>query len=116
MNKPNYELRVTSPSGDFSMPETADVRTPAGLSVGTIQKISAHKNEPLWMRNVRLNALKLFSAMPLPKWATGIDGLDQIDFDQINYFVSPTDKPETSWEALPKEIKTTFDRLGIPEA
>ncbi len=100
----------------FSMPETASVRTPSGLSESTVQKISAHKNEPLWMANLRLSALKIFSSMPLPKWASGIDGLDQIDFNKINYFVSPTDKPETSWEALPKEIKTTFDRLGIPEA
>lgn len=68
------------------------------------------------MANFRLAALKIFTAMPLPKWAAEIPGLDEIDYDRINYFVSPTDKPAISWDALPTEIKTTFDRLGIPEA
>ena len=116
MQRPNYQLPITNYPPGFSMPETAGAKFPQGLSEAVVGKISDHKNEPQWMRAMRLQALSQFTAMPLPKWSTTVDGLDRIDFDTIHYFVTPDQKPQSSWDDLPSEIKTTFDRLGIPEA
>src|ERR671939_611435 len=75
--------------------------------------ISDHKNEPDWMRKFRLKSLEYFQARPLPKWG---GDLSQIDFDNIYYYIKPTEKQAQSWEDLPPDIKNTWDRLGIPEA
>ena len=65
------------------------------------------------MRDFRLKALDHFLARPVPQW--GAD-LNQIDFDNIHYFVRASERPETSWDDVPDDIKNTFDKLGIPEA
>lgn len=84
-----------------------------GLNEDVVRDISAKKNEPAWMLDLRLKGLKLFGRKPLPTW--GAD-LTTIDFDNIKYFVRSTEKQATSWEELPEDIKNTYDRLGIPEA
>lgn len=84
-----------------------------GLSEAVVRDISARKNEPEWMLNLRLKALKLFEKKPMPLWG---GNLDEIDFDQIKYYVSSTDGQAQSWEDLPEDIKNTYDKLGIPEA
>jgi len=84
-----------------------------GLSADVVAGISALKGEPDWMLQRRLAALKVFEAKPLPTW--GAD-LSDIDFEAIKYYVRPTDRPATSWEDLPADIKNTYDRLGLPEA
>jgi Fe-S cluster assembly protein SufB len=75
--------------------------------------ISEHKNEPAWMRQRRLKALEYFRARPLPHWG---GKLDEIDFENMYYYIRPTEKQAKSWEDLPADIKNTWDRLGIPEA
>jgi Fe-S cluster assembly protein SufB len=84
-----------------------------GLSEAVVRNISELKNEPEWMLDARLKGLKLFERKPMPNWGADLSG---IDFDNIKYFVRSTEKQATSWEELPPEIKTTYDRLGIPEA
>ena len=84
-----------------------------GLSEEVVRGISAMKDEPAWMLEQRLKALRLFGKKPMPHW--GAD-LSDIDFDNIKYFVRSTEKQATSWEDLPEDIKNTYDRLGIPEA
>ncbi len=84
-----------------------------GLSEEVVRHISALKNEPDWMLQFRLKALRMFDRKPMPNW--GAD-LSAIDFDNIKYFVRSTEKQATSWEDLPADIKNTYDRLGIPEA
>lgn len=84
-----------------------------GLSEAVVRDISAKKNEPEWMLQRRLKALKLFSRKPLPTWGADLSG---IDFDNIKYFVRSTQKQAASWEELPSDIRNTYDRLGIPEA
>lgn len=84
-----------------------------GLNEDVVRNISKLKNEPEWMLNRRLKALKLFERKPMPAW--GAD-LDDIDFENIKYFVRSTEKQATTWEELPEDIKNTYDRLGIPEA
>jgi Fe-S cluster assembly protein SufB len=84
-----------------------------GLNEDVVRDISAKKNEPEWMLDLRLKGLRLFGRKPMPNW--GAD-LSQIDFDNIKYFVRSTEKQATSWDELPADIKNTYDRLGIPEA
>ncbi|KQB85797.1 Fe-S cluster assembly protein SufB [Corynebacterium lowii] len=84
-----------------------------GLSEEVVRDISAQKNEPEWMLEQRLKALNIFDKKPVPTW--GAD-LSNIDFDSIKYFVRSTESQATSWDDLPDDIRTTYDRLGIPEA
>ncbi|MDP9832490.1 MULTISPECIES: Fe-S cluster assembly protein SufB [Trueperella] len=84
-----------------------------GLNEDVVRNISALKNEPEWMLNKRLRALKMFQRRPMPTWGADLSG---IDFDQIKYFVRSTEKTATTWDDLPQDIKRTYDRLGIPEA
>ncbi len=84
-----------------------------GLSAEVVAAISERKKEPEWMRKFRLKSLEYFFARPLPTWG---GNLTEIDFDNIFYYIQPTEKQATSWEDLPADIKNTWDRLGIPEA
>jgi Fe-S cluster assembly protein SufB len=84
-----------------------------GLSAEVVAAISERKKEPEWMRKFRLKSLEYFFARPLPTWG---GDLTEIDFDNIFYYIQPTEKQATSWEDLPADIKNTWDRLGIPEA
>ncbi len=84
-----------------------------GLNQEVVEDISARKSEPEWMKETRLKALKLFRKKPMPHWGSDLTG---IDFENIKYFVKSTEKQATSWDELPEEIKTTYDKLGIPEA
>jgi Fe-S cluster assembly protein SufB len=97
----------------FSAPEHYVYKSGKGLSHELIDAISEHKSEPQWMRDFRHKSLEYFLARPLPAWG---GNLAQIDFDDIYYYIKPTEKQASSWEELPAEIKDTWDKLGIPEA
>src|SRR6201986_1052994 len=84
-----------------------------GLSEEVVRDISARKNEPEWMLDMRLKGLKYFDRKPMPNWGADLTG---IDFDNIKYFVRSTEKQAASWDELPADIKNTYDKLGIPEA
>src|ERR1700691_5795733 len=84
-----------------------------GLNEEVVRDISAKKNEPEWMLDLRLKGLKLFRRKPMPAWGSDLSG---IDFENIKYFVRSTEKQAASWDDLPADIKSTYDRLGIPEA
>src|ERR1700759_201382 len=84
-----------------------------GLSEAVVRNISALKNEPQWMLDLRLKGLRLFDRKPMPNWGAA---LAEIDFQNIKYFVRSTEKQAESWEDLPDDIKATYDKLGIPEA
>jgi Fe-S cluster assembly protein SufB len=94
-------------------PDHAGASAERGLSEAVVRRISALKEEPEWMLKLRLKGLRLFERKPMPTWGADLTG---IDFDNIKYFVRSTEKPATTWEDLPEDIKNTYDRLGIPEA
>ncbi len=98
---------------DFKDPETSVFTTDRGLDKEKVIRISKYKNEPEWMTEFRVRAYETFKKKPIPVW--GAD-LSHIDFDNIKYYIKPTDKNVDSWEALPDAIKNTFERLGVPEA
>jgi len=84
-----------------------------GLSREVVEEISRMKGEPEWMLKFRLKSLEHFFNMPLPRWG---GNLDDLDFNDIQYYVKPSEKRGKSWDEVPTEIKETFDKLGIPEA
>lgn len=84
-----------------------------GLDHEIVEQISRMKDEPEWMREFRHKSLDIFFSRPMPNWG---GDLDQIDFQNIYYYMKASDKQERSWEDVPDDIRKTYDRLGIPEA
>jgi len=80
-----------------------------------VRQISAQKEEPEWMLHLRLKALEIYYAKPMPTWGGDLSNLERV-LDEIYYYVRPQDRMEHSWDDVPENIKTTFERLGIPEA
>ena len=97
----------------WSDSDVAGASARRGLNEDVVRDISAKKNEPEWMLDLRLKGLKLFDRKPMPSWGSDLSG---IDFDHIKYFVRSTEKQAANWDELPADIKNTYDRLGIPEA
>ena len=98
---------------DFKDPEKYVYKSEKGLSRSVVESISRMKGEPDWMLKYRLRAYDHFVQRAMPTWG---GNLGQIDFNDIYYYLRPTDRVERRWEDVPDRIKKTFDRLGIPEA
>lgn len=97
----------------FSDVDVSIFKTEQGLTKEIVETISKKKNEPKWMLDYRLNALKEFYKMPMPTWG---GDLSELDFEDMTYYVKPSEKTERNWDEVPTEIKNTFEKLGIPEA
>ena len=78
-----------------------------------VEKISKEKNDPVWMQNFRLQSLQIYNEMKVPDWGPSIEGLDM---DNIVTYVRPNTGMKGKWSEVPKDIKDTFERLGIPKA
>lgn len=88
-------------------------KTDKGVNRDIVRQISEHKNEPGWMTDFRLHALEIFERKPMPEWGADLGDLDPYD---IHYYVQPVVQARTDWADVPDSIKTTFDKLGIPQA
>ncbi len=97
----------------FSKPEKHVFKTKKGLNKKVVEEISYQKGEPEWMKKFRLRAYNTFKSKKQPGW--GAD-LSKIDYNDIYYYLKPIEKKRTSWEELPKEIRDTYNAIGIPEA
>ena len=85
-----------------------------GLSEDVVREISqTYKQEPEWMLQRRLKALKHYRTRSMPTWGADLSG---IDFEDIYYYLRASDKSAKSWEDVPDYVKRTFDQLGIPQA
>ncbi|CAN5156558.1 Fe-S cluster assembly protein SufB [soil metagenome] len=102
----NYQFGFHDPGKPF-------FASKKGLSEDVVREISAMKNEPAWMLEIRLKALKMFYAKPMPQWG---GDLNRINFGEIYYYVKPIENQASSWETLPEEIRNTYNKIGIPEA
>ena len=98
---------------DFKDKDVTVFNTGKGLSEDVVRAISKAKNEPEWMLELRLKAYRKFVEMPLPNF--GPD-LSEIDFNDFVYFKRPSNKVESDWQNVPETIKTTFEKLKIPES
>lgn len=94
-------------------PEEASFRTPKGLSREVVDAISYYKKEPEWMRDFRQSALRIFEQKMVPTWGADLSG---ISFDDLYYYISPSEKKFRNWDEVPKDIKDTYEKIGIPEA
>ena len=97
----------------FHEEENYVFKSKKGLSRRVVEEISHHKSEPAWMREYRLRAYNFFTERPMPMWG---GDLSHINFNDIYYYIKPTNQKAPTWEELPAEIKRTYDRIGIPEA
>lgn len=84
-----------------------------GISEAMIREMSWMKGEPDWMRDRRLKAYRHFGRRSMPTWG---GDLSDINFEDIYYYVRPTEKQVSSWDQLPESVKQTYEKLGIPEA
>ena len=84
-----------------------------GIDEDVVRAISADKGEPDWMLQMRLKGYRAFMEKPMPKWGVDLSGFDADDF---KYYVKPLKEQAKDWKDLPDDIRTTYDRLGIPEA
>jgi len=84
-----------------------------GVTEELVRFISHDKKEPKWMLEHRLNSLKIFKKLTLPKWGPN---LSKLDLNKINYYKKAVNKQASDWSDVPADIKKTFDALGIPKA
>src|SRR5687767_10425580 len=115
MALPNPALTQIPDSYKYGWHDPEQPRTtfPKGINAEIVEQISRVKGEPEWMTKLRLKAYRHFEARPMPKWGADLDG---IDFQDIYYYVTGTDKAAQSWDDVPDYIRRTYDKLGIPEA
>jgi Fe-S cluster assembly protein SufB len=107
INDDEYKYGFSSPTESYT-----HIQKP-GISRKVVEEISGHKNEPEWMRKLRLKAYDIFEKTSLPSWVGDLSG---IDYDKVHYYLKPTEALVNSWDEVPEEIKNTFEKLGIPKA
>ena len=101
-----YDFRYEEKDEEF-------YRIRAGLDDSIVEKLSADKEDPEWMKEFRLKSLHLFNSINEPEWGPDIRDLD---IQKIVTYVKAKTDMATSWEDVPDDIKNTFEKLGIPEA
>jgi Fe-S cluster assembly protein SufB len=97
---------------DFRTDSPAVFKARKGIDAEIVRQISDMKQEPAWMLDFRLKSFEIFESKPMPNWGGRIG----IDFQDIYYYLKPTDHQGKTWDDVPDAIKQTFDRLGIPQA
>jgi Fe-S cluster assembly protein SufB len=85
-----------------------------GLNSEIVEEMSWMKGEPDWMRQFRLKSLQVFEKKPMAPWFAV--NMPDIDFNDIYYYIKPTDHQVDEWDQLPESMKQTYEKLGIPEA
>ena len=98
---------------DIKDKENDAYKVKAGLTPEIVEKISKEKNDPAWMQQFRLQSLQMYNSLQVPNWGPDIEDLDM---DNIVTYVRPKSKMSAKWSEVPKDIKDTFERLGIPQA
>ena len=93
--------------------ENVSLQVEYGLNEELIRKISKDKEEPDWVLDIRLKALKLFYELKDPDWGPDISFLD---LSKLATYVKPVKGEVRKWEDVPEDIRTVFDKLGIPES
>ena len=88
-------------------------KTEKGLTEEIVRQISKEKDEPEWMLESRLKALKIFNEKKNPEWGPDVS---EVDMDKITTYIRPDADMSDDWKNVPDEIRDTFDKLGIPEA
>jgi Fe-S cluster assembly protein SufB len=100
---------------DYQLPENYFFKSEKGLTRRTVERISYYKSEPEWMLKFRLRAFEIAEKKGRPSWGADISALD---FNNIYFYIRPEEHQGTTdnWDDIPKEVRETYRRLGIPEA
>ncbi|HBP43438.1 MAG TPA: Fe-S cluster assembly protein SufB, partial [Clostridiales bacterium] len=98
---------------NFKNADDYEYKIKKGLNREIVEEISKRKNEPKWLLDIRLKALEIYNQLSLPTW--GPD-LSELDMDNISTYVKPKSDIKNNWDEVPKDIKDTFTKLGIPKA
>ena len=107
-------LEISKDIYDHSDPEKLVFKAEAGISEALVREISKDKNEPEFMLQKRLEALKLFHELPMPNF--GPD-LSDLNLEDIHLYIKPDAKKNSkTWDDVPSDIKNTYEKLGIPKA
>lgn len=111
------DIRLTPKGYQYGFHDDIDAifKSGKGLTRELVEAMSSMKNEPEWMRKFRLKALDIFLKKPMPAWGNN-ELLGLLDFQNIHYYVRPSEKTERKWDDVPEKVKNTFEKLGIPEA
>ncbi len=107
------EIDLDRSKYEFKDEDVSIFKTPKGLSEDIVREISAQKNEPKWMEEYRLKSYREFIKHHQPSFGPDLSFLN---FDDYTYFTRVSDKVSKSWKDVPDTVKTTFEKLGIPEA
>ncbi|MFH1056805.1 MAG: Fe-S cluster assembly protein SufB [Candidatus Micrarchaeota archaeon] len=113
MRAENEVREIDHSKYDFRTKEKLAVKLDEGLSEKTVREISTLKKEPAWMLELRLKSYQEFLRRPVPAWGANLEG---INFNEIDYYARQDAPKARNWEDVPKEIKDTFEKLGVPEA
>lgn len=113
MKEKTYVEDIDRSMYDFRNEDKDAYRLEEGLTEEIVLKISEEKNDPDWVRDLRLESLKIYNSMGLPNWGPSLDGLD---INHISTYVKKNAKMADNWEDVPAEVKDTFEKLGIPQA
>src|SRR5579863_2065154 len=85
-----------------------------GLNEDILREMSRLKKEPDWMLEFRLKSYRRFLDKPMMPWFA--EKMPALDFDDIYYYIKPTESQVDAWDQLPDSVKDTYEKLGIPEA
>lgn len=110
IEKENYDAKY-----GFHDPEKYVFKSGKGLTRDVVIDISKRKNEPKWMLDLRLKAFEIYESKPMPTWGN-TTLLNAINFDDIYYYLKPSQQTADKWDQVPADIKNTFTKLGIPQA
>ena len=113
MKEKTYVEDIDRSMYDFRNEDADAYRLNEGLSEEIVLQISKEKNDPEWMKELRLKSLKLYNEMDLPDWGPS---LKDLDMDHIATYVRKNAKLADNWDDVPAEVKDTFEKLGIPQA
>ena len=113
MKEKTYVEDIDRSMYDFRNEEKDAYKVKEGLTPAIVEQISKEKNDPAWMQLFRLQSLQIYNSMEIPNWGPPID---EQNMDQIVTYVRPNTKMSAKWSEVPKDIKDTFERLGIPQA
>ena len=113
MSQANTEIDLSKYQLGWSDDEDYVFKPTKGLTEDLVREISWMKGEPNWMRDFRVKSLERFEKRPMPNWG---GDMSEIYFDDIYYYIKPSESVVDEWDDVPESIKDTYEKLGIPEA
>lgn len=113
MKEKTYVEDIDRSIYDMKNDEKDVYKVKEGLTPEIVEQISKEKHDPTWMQLFRLQSLQIYNEMEVPDWGPSIEGLNM---DQIVTYVRPNTHMSAKWSDVPKDIKDTFEKLGIPKA